>query len=70
VLKHSQEEKFRCQRKTGSMTERCLQSLAILLAGLFSAERAGERAHGEAPSHSGAPPEPEPLAIRAAKLDN
>jgi hypothetical protein len=35
------------------MRERCLQSLAILLAGLFSAERARERAQAERNSASG-----------------
>jgi hypothetical protein len=46
------------------MRERCLQSLAILLAGLFSAERSRERAQAACSSTSnGTAPERDAAAV-------
>jgi len=50
------------------MTERYLQSLAILLAGLFSSERSRERAPAEPDLR--ARPEPREMPARDAKLEN
>jgi hypothetical protein len=49
------------------MRERCLQSLAILLAGLFSAERARERAQAERRAASGVSPAELAAAMRKAQ---
>jgi hypothetical protein len=50
------------------MRERYLQSLAILLAGLFSSERLRERAPAEPDPR--AHPEPLEMPARDAKLEN
>jgi hypothetical protein len=68
--KQSREGKFRWQRKTGGMRERCLQSLAILLAGLFSAERSRPRAPTEADAQASARLEPREVPARDPKLEN
>jgi hypothetical protein len=52
------------------MRERCLQSLAILLAGLFSAERSRPRALAEADAQAGARLEPQAAPPRDPKLEN
>jgi hypothetical protein len=52
------------------MTERCLQSLAILLAGLFSAERSRERVPPEPDLRASARLEPRQVPVRDAKLEN
>ncbi len=53
------------------MRERCLQSLAILLAGLFSAERARERARDERNRAAGAlPADPKLAPPNAQPLKN
>ncbi|HEY5377006.1 MAG TPA: hypothetical protein VIK01_25165 [Polyangiaceae bacterium] len=50
------------------MRERYLQSLAILLAGLFSSERSRERVPAEPDPR--ARPEPPEMPARDAKLEN
>jgi hypothetical protein len=52
------------------MRERCLQSLAILLAGLFSAERSRERVPAEPDPRASVRLEPHEVRAGDAKLEN
>ena len=52
------------------MRERCLQSLAILLAGLFSAERSRQRVPAEPDSQTSARLEPHEVPARDLKLES
>ena len=52
------------------MRERCLQTLAILLAGLFSAERSREGKLAEPRSQPSTRVEPHEAPARDAKLEN
>jgi hypothetical protein len=52
------------------MRERCLQSLAILLAGVFSAERSRDRRQPEPDSSADERLEPREAAARDNKLQN